>query len=262
MKKRKNLMFIGVIIILTLVIVLYFMFKGSSLSGESDTVKQLYTYLGSNDLQVCAGLVNYGDKEITVDDISNDMKICMAYSLVDSNDVVEVKIDKSKKNNTCSVKDGVVFATDNYEDDICTVTKVDEILINNKYKEMYGKDIENSEKFQYDNSTICYYVEDEGYYCGLSETYTATIGAEPHTYRTIKKVVEGKDELVIYDYFLRVINDECYENYTTDTKNDKCTKKYNGNVKYNFLKKYGTEYKHTFKKAGESYYWVSSVPVK
>ena len=48
-------------------------------------------------------------------------------------------------------------------------------------------------------------------------------------------------------------------------KNSSCTSEFKSNSKinYNFLKKYGTLYKHTFKKADkDSYFWVESEPVK
>ena len=72
-------------------------------------------------------------------------------------------------------------------------------------------------------------------------------------------------ELIIYDYFLKVINDECFTSYMDTTKNDKCSTNYseltNKDMTYKFLKKNGTLYKHTFKKDGKSYYWISSKPV-
>ena len=108
-------------------------------------------------------------------------------------------------------------------------------------------------------SKICYYDEDN-YYCGLSEKYTYTIGAEPHTYRTIKSAYKKGDEIVIYDYFLRTINDDCFTSYMKDEKNETCGKALENKkeVDYKFLKKYGTRYVHIFKKSGDSYYWVSS----
>ena len=129
---------------------------------------------------------------------------------------------------------------------------------------MFGSDISEYKQFQYDGATICY-VKDDAYYCGLSETFTYSIGAEPHTYRAIKDAYKKGDELIIYDYFLKVINDECFTSYMDTTKNDKCSTNYseltNKDMTYKFLKKNGTLYKHTFKKDGKSYYWVSSKPV-
>ena len=64
----------------------------------------------------------------------------------------------------------------------------------------------------------------------------------------------------MYDYFLKVINDECYTSFMTNDKNDKCSKKYDNkkNIDYNFMKRYGVVYKHIFQKDGDNYYWVSS----
>ena len=76
----------------------------------------------------------------------------------------------------------------------------------------------------------------------------------------IKDSFKKNDEIIIYDYFLKVINNECYTSYVKDSKNDKCTKalENNKNVDYKFLKKYGTKYKHVFKKDNNVYHWVSS----
>ena len=182
---------------------------------------------------------------------------------VNKDDIEEVKIDKTKKGNICKLDDELIFATDNYEDKICTLTKLNKDEVNNEYKNMFGSDISEYKQFQYDGATICY-VKDDAYYCGLSETFTYSIGAEPHTYRAIKDAYKKGDELIIYDYFLKVINDECFTSYMDTTKNDKCSTNYseltNKDMTYKFLKKNGTLYKHTFKKDGKSYYWVSSKP--
>ena len=80
------------------------------------------------------------------------------------------------------------------------------------------------------------------------------------SYRTIKSAYKKGDEIVIYDYFLRTINDDCFTSYMKDEKNETCGKALENKkeVDYKFLKKYGTRYVHIFKKSGDSYYWVSS----
>lgn len=259
---KKNII-LGAIVLLIIIfiIVLILIFKGRSLDADSELVTELYTYLGNNDLEVCSGLATYAEYEITFDDIENSMRICSAYSLLELDDSSMLKVDKAQKNNTCSVGENITFATDNYEDDVCTLTKVSSDEINSKYKEMYGKDIESYDPFQYNETTICYY-EDGFYYCGLAEEYTATFGGEPHTFRTIRNVTQSDNEIIIYDYFLKVINNECYTSYVGSTLNDTCSEKYDADAEmdYSFLKKYGTLYKHTYQKSGDSYYWVSSEP--
>ena len=61
---------------------------------------------------------------------------------------------------------------------------------------------------------------------------------------------------------LKVVNNECLTSFTGNTKNDECSTDYNEDTKinYSYLKKYGTRYKHTFKKSGDDYYWVKSEP--
>mgnify|MGYP000180690052 CR=1 FL=1 len=82
--------------------------------------------------------------------------------------------------------------------------------------------------------------DEDNYYCGLSEKYTYTIGAEPHTYRTIKSAYKKGDEIAIYDYFLRTINDDCFTSYMKDEKDETCGKALENKkeVDYKFLKKY------------------------
>ena len=262
-KKQTILIIVLAIIVITLGIIL-FIKKGIPLNSNSSVVTESYSYLGNNDLQKCGGLVTYSKDEVTNKNLSEETKICLAYNKVNKDDIEEVKIDKTKKENICKLDDKLIFATDNYEDKICTLTKLNKDEVNNEYKNMFGSDISEYKQFQYGGATICY-VKDDAYYCGLSETFTYSIGAEPHTYRAIKDAYKKGDELIIYDYFLKVINDECFTSYMDATKNDKCSTNYseltNKDMTYKFLKKNGTLYKHTFKKDGKSYYWVSSKPV-
>ena len=259
---KKNIIIGLIVLVIVIILIVVFIFvRGKSLDTDGELVTEVYNYIGNNDLEVCAGLATYADEAVEYDDLENAMRICNAYSQLKLDETSMLKIDKTQKNNTCSIGENITFATDNYEDDICTVTKISSNEVNNKYKEMYGKSIETYEQFQYNDTTICYY-EDGFYYCGLAESYTTTIGGEPYTYRSIKNVTEKGDELIIYDYFLKIVNNECFTSFTGDKTNDTCSENYNEDedMTYNFLKKYGTLYKHTFKKNGDSYYWVSSIP--
>ena len=261
-KTKKNIITsIVILVILITALIIVFVIKSKSLDPNSDLVTEIYSYIGNNDLEVCNGLATYAEDEVNYDKLDNSMRICTAYSLLELDDTAMLKIDKSQKNNTCSVGESITFATDNYEDDICTVTKISSAEVNAQYKKMYGKEIESYDQFQYNDTTVCYY-EDGYYYCGLAEEYTTTFGGEPHTFRSIKSATKEDDQIIIYDYFLKVVNDECYTSYTGETKNDKCSENYSEDteITYNFLKKYGTLYKHIYQKSGDSYYWVSSSP--
>ena len=76
----------------------------------------------------------------------------------------------------------------------------------------------------------------------------------------IDKYEANNNELIIYEYYI----------YKDDTSNKVCD--YLGNclensssIDKNYLKQHKddfTEYKHTFKKSGNSYYWYSTEVVK
>lgn len=258
MKKNKKLIcLIGIVLILLIIIIVLFFKNGRPLSGKNKVVSELYSYVGKNDLEKCGGLIAYDKEKVNVDKLSKETKICLAYTLID--DKEEVKLDKDKKNKTCTLDNEFVFATDNYEDDICTINKIKNADISSKYKNMFGEELKDPIDFQLDGANICYY-DNDNYYCGLSEQFTYTFGAEPHTYRAIKKAYKKGNKIIIYDYFLKTINDECYKYFTSDDKNDKCSKKLKDvkEVDYSFLKKYGSLYKHVFQKNGDTYKWVSS----
>lgn len=263
-KKTKKIIIFVLTLLFILIGILFIIFKEKSINSNSNLINDIYRYIGNNDLQVCSGLSAYNKEKVEFDDLKNTDRLCMSYSLIDKNKSSVVKVDKRKKNNTCSVSDGLVFATDNYEDDICTLSKIDAKIVEEEYKSVYGKSLEKHESFQYDNATICQYEKsDNSYYCGLSETFTHTIGAEQHTYRSIAKAKENGNKIIIYDYFLKTIDKKCYTSFTENVENSKCTNNYTDKINYKFLKKYGSYYKHTFEKdKDDNYYWVSSEPVK
>ena len=260
--RKKIRIILGIIILLLIIVFILFIIKKNKLNVSSKLTEELYSYVGGSKLEVCNGLSNYDKKEITFNDLENSVRICNSYELLDNTKKSIITLDENK-DNTCNLSDNIEFATDNYEDDVCTISKISSDIINDQYQKIYGKSIENYENFQYDATTICYY-EDGYYYCGLATSYTITIGSEPRTYRTIKDVQEQDNKIVIYDYFVKVENDECYTSYNDETKNDDCTKHYDSNKKinYSFLKKYGTLFKHTFEKNKDGYYWIKSEPVK
>lgn len=261
-KKTLLAILIILLIILVAVIIVWFLNR-NSLDTDSEIVTEAYSYIGNNDLEICSGLVAYADEVVEYDDLDNATRICQAYSLLDLDESSMVRINKSERNNTCSVSDNIVFATDNYEDEICTLTRVSGDLLNEQYRTMYGRDIESYDEFFYNDTTMCRYV-DGFYYCGLAENYTTTFGGETHTYRTIKSASENGDELVIYDYFLKTINSDCYTSFVGTNTIDACSEDYSNleDMTYGFLKEYGTLYKHTFKRSNDTYYWVKSEPAE
>ena len=254
-----------IIVILVLVVILlvaYRIFYGKSLATDDKLVKELHSYLMPDDLNNCDGLSNYADKKITSKDLTDNVKLCLAYQKASVKDAEVEEYDKTKKKEICKVDD-MIFGL---EEDAkkCSVAKVKKDIIDDAYYKLFGENIKSKDAFNYDNMHICY-LKDDYYYCGRSETYTYIIDGTTAIYRIIDSSVEKGSTITIYDYFLKINNNECYTNYTTLDKNDDCTKNYTKDTKidYNFMKKYGAKYKHIYKKdKNGTYYWVSSTPVK
>ena len=268
MSKNKN--FFKLLILILVIGIVVTMVKWISNKNRyqvnDNKTKELYAYFNSEDLESCNGLFNYSDKVINYDSIDNKTKLCLAYKNSDIKKAEQLTVEKDKKGKkdkneklTCTF-DNMIFRVNDDEKE-CSYTKINKDIINDTYNKIYGKDIEDIESFQLDNLHICY-LKDESIYCGLSETFTYVLGSDIDIYRVIEKTVEKSSEIEIYDYFIKVTDEKCYSYYTTNQENSECTKKLTNKIKYNFMKKYGTLYKHTFhKNENGSYYWVSSEPI-
>lgn len=258
MKKKNIILMVIAVFILLGIIIAFLIINGLPVSSNSKLVKELYSYVGSSDLSLCGGLVAYSDNEVKSEDLSEEVKFCLAYTSLNS-DSSKVTLSKEKKENVCNLTKDKIFATDNYEDDICTLDKVSKDTLNEKYQDMFGSSIGEYIDFSLDGVSICYY-NDDAYYCGLKKEYTYTFGAEPHTYRVIKSSYKKGDKVIIRDYFLKVIDNECFSSYMERNELETCSKNILNidDMNYKFLRKNGITYEHTFKKGTYGYYWVSS----
>lgn len=263
-KKYSLTLLIVLLIITTILLVIVKVTLGGNIKTENKLVKSLYSYVSNDEIEKCGGLLFYNDEKVTKEKLTDDQKVCLAFIKTTTLKGEKITLNKEKSDNICTLEKGKIFATDNYEESKCSIQKykIDEILKTSK--KIFGEEITLKDSFMLDNYNICYLVDDY-YYCGLSETFSFTIGNESYVYRVINKAVEkGKDEIIIYDYFLKITNDLCYPTFTSNKENKRCTEKYNANkVNYKFVKKYGTKFKHVFKKLDNSddYYWLSSEPV-
>ncbi len=235
--------------------VIGFIFFNKSTLKNDELTNELYSYLGTNELDICGGLISYSKKEIKASDIKEEHKVCLAYYMLRESAIEETISGDDK---TCLLNGEFAFAS---KDKSCTLDKININDINSKYQEMYNESIKDKPIFSYDTSHVCYYSNDY-YYCGLKEEYTYAYGLDDKTYRQIKTVKTKKDSLVIYDYFLKVKNNECYMDFLDIKQNESCTKALKKEVSPYFLKKYGSVYKHTFKNVNGSYYYEKSELVK
>ena len=234
------------------------------LNPSDKRVEGVYNYFNFKTIGTCEGQLNYTDKKITYKDVSLETKNCIAYqnANIPKDKIVTETYEGTKKKETCT-HDGMVFRK-NADSNECVVNKIEKEYLEKSYKKIFGKDLEDSEMFYTDNLNICY-LKDDYYYCGLAETYTLIFANPSSINRVIDKVYKKGSSMIVYDYFLKIEADKCYTNYTTTEADSDCSSEYAKNKKEDikFIRKYGTYYKHTYKKAADgSYYWVSSEPVK
>ena len=246
------------LLLISIIITVFILNKTKRIDPNSKQVSELYTYLGSNDPNYCEGIITYDSKKITYTKIKDKIKVCNAFINSSEDDIDIIKIDKTKKNNNCTIGN-VTFATEKTDDDVCTVQRIKTKKLKETYKKIYGKEMNNTKSFDLNSTTICY-PDNDYYYCGLKEKFTYIIGAETKTYRNITK---KHDYLYIYDYFIKTEDNECYLDFKTNKSNPKCSKnlKDNKKIDYSFIKMNGKKYKHTFKKINKNYSWVSSEPL-
>ena len=267
-KDKKNsdkvlLILVILLVVLSIVLVTVKIISGKSLDTDSKTITELYNYFSTEDLSNCNGLFNYASGLVNYDTIDSDTRLCLAYQKSDLvNNLEASTITGEKKEDVCIYSD-MRFKKDDDSND-CTISIIDKDVIASTYKKIFGKDIEENETFKSDGFHICYLNEDK-YYCGLSESFSYKLGSESYIYRVIQKATEKGSKIEIYDYFIKVKDNICYNNYTTNLQNEKCNEAYKNNqdIDFNFLKSYGTKYKHIYSKNKDgSYSWVSSEPIE
>lgn len=255
------LVLIVILVVITIILLAVRIFVGKSIDTEDKLIVELHNYFNTENLSDCEGLFTYSDKRVDINNTSGEAMLCLAYQKADLKGAEEQTITAEKKKETCTYED-MVFRTDD-NSNTCTITVIDKKVLDESYKKLYDKEIKNADNFRTDNFHICYLSGDK-YYCGLSETFSYTIGSESYLYRVMERAVKKGSRIEIYDYFVKITDNICYANYTTATKNEKCTKAYTkeDDINFEFLKTYGTKYKHVFTKNSEgSYSWVSSEPI-
>lgn len=267
---KKMIVVMSVVIFITIAILCIIkLYNKDNINVDSPLITELHSYFNSEGLKQCDGLFNYSDDLVDYDKVSSDIRLCTAYHKIDDSKIETKTMEKEKKSDLCK-KDGMVFRSDESKDK-CTYQVIKKELIDDEYKKIFGKEIENNKEFKADDTHICY-LKDDYYYCGLSEVFTYTLGNESTIIRNISNAKEEGSEIIIYDYFIKLSGDTCYKNYTTQVINKSCSSAYkdkygndNNKIDYKFLQKYGTKYKHIYKRAtkdkNSTYYWVSSKPL-
>ncbi len=261
-KEDKVLILLIIILIgLTLFLIITNIVRGRNLNPESDLVAELHNYFNTDDLTNCDGLFNYVNKPIKNSDVATATKLCMAYQKSEIKEPETETLKRLEKSEICQNDDGMVFrVTDDTEE--CTVSKIDRNIIDDTYKKLFGEDIKDNKEFKADNTHICYLKGDK-YYCGLSETFSYTFGNESTIYRVLNKAIKKGREVYLYDYFIMETNNICYKDYPSTIVNKECSDEFDEDkMDFEFMEKYATKYKHTYRKGKDgNYYWVSSEPI-
>lgn len=258
-KSSKTILSISIITLIILIITCIFLLGDKKLDLNSQEVKNLYSYLGSENIYLCGGLNVYNTETTTLKDLNKDNTLCMAfYSL---KDLKQEKIKSNKTNKTkdkiCEVGNNIKFVADNK--DTCSYKTLTKEELNKNYRAIYGSNIKKYNNFAISNTETCY-LDEEIYYCGEGETYTYALSGEATIYRLIDKAIKQLNgDVTIYDYFLKISDNKCYTS-NNNLENSDCTKalKKQKEIDESFIKKYGKIYKHSYKKDKDITYWTKS----
>lgn len=262
--KKRAVIILGVILVIIVVILVIFL-GDKNLDLESNTVKNLYSYLGEVDIYHCGGLNQYSGDEVTYDSLSTENKMCMAYYELNEKDIIEKNVDFTSINDNdikiCEIGEGIRIAAKEGESK-CSYQSFSKSTLENAYKKIYGKSLPDEEQFYISSNEACY-LEGENYYCGEAETFIYSLTPEATIYRLVNKAVEKmNDDIVITDYYLRISDNKCYSSSNSDDEISSCSAELtndNINIDSEFVSKYGAIYEHTYKKdANDNYYWYSS----
>lgn len=229
---------------------------------NSEEVKKLYNYILKENSEI--ETYAYQSKKITVNELDNDTKLCTVLSNLEDKDADDKKTIQ-----------GVAGKLNQFFYNQSTIDKkVNEIFgtkVNLKYKSI--DDIATMTDYTYENNQ---YVKSEIQQGGGD--YPA------HTVEYIVKAEKDNDELMIYDKFCYLCDnqDAAYDIYNGSDKNEVFAKRISGEKIYfqvhdrdeklnkkvidNIEKIVGKQvltYKHTFKKNSDgNYYWYSTEPLK
>ncbi len=264
--KQKVVYIILAVICILVIGIACFIISDKKLNLDSKTINKLYNYLGSTDIYHCGGLITYGDKTITNSDLSLENTLCMAYYNLDGETISSGNFKVTGKNSNnlevCKIGEDATLATSDDKKEKCYYSTFNKDSLNKAYNDLYGKNIDDYTKFSIASDKICV-LDKENYYCGVAENFNYYLAPDATIMRLKNKAIKKHNgDIVIYDYFLKIADNKCYSSNTTTEENTNCTNNIPtdiNNIDAEFVKKYGTLYKHTFKAAkNDEYYWLQS----
>lgn len=262
--KKKILVVLGIVVVIIVIFLVIFL-GDKPLKLDDPQVTELYSYLGEVDIYHCGGLNSYTGEEVKYDTLSDENKLCMAYYKLDNKQIKTDSHEVTAKNDNdieiCEIGEGIRLAAEEGENS-CEYQIISSTDLKEAYSAIYGKELPDDSSF-YINGTEACYLNGEEYYCGEAETFVYSLTPEATIYRLMNKASEKLNEdIVITDYYLRISDNKCYGSNDSEDEISACSEALeNDSVEINeeFVQKYGTLYKHTFKKNNDdNYYWYSS----
>jgi hypothetical protein len=224
--------------------------------NNNPIINELYSYLGSDNLNMCGGPIVYNGEYIDQSLLKMEYKLCNVYRFLENKENYKVEVTKNK--NYCLI-DGIKFLS---ADGVCLLTKFETNDITHVFNKVYGVPISEYIDFTIYDNKLCHYYNSE-YYCGyIKDNDEITINLSKQYLRKIINVKEKGNLIEIYDIFLSIDNSKCYDNIVNEREIPECSNELN-NFEYNkLLSKYGVKYVHKFEKSSQYYSWISSEPFK
>lgn len=261
MNKEKSLLFLIIVMGISLVGVIIYMFLYTNINLSDDLVSELYSYIGNDQISNCNDPLFYESGIVNREESDSSALLCNAYlQLTNSLETVEIE---ENEEGSCSI-DALLLVTD-YNSDVCTATKFSLDTIKDVYFSIYGQTLTEYVSFELSNDKICEYNAEDGfYYCfNASDEMTVSL-VSSITYRLLKSAVKVYDgTFVIRDYFININDSNCYHDLANLNKHYTCTNYIvdNPDVQIDslFMRTYSGLYEHTFKSDDNGgYYWISS----
>lgn len=260
--KKVASLFMVIVLTISLLGILIYMFFYTNISLTGDTVTELYSYLGNDKITNCADDLFYLSSGASYSTMDSESLLCNAYLYVEDSGV-EVEIEEGDEEGICSI-DTLLLATD-YESDICTALQYNIETLSDAYYTIYGETLTSYDSFSLSNGTVCSFNEDDGYYYCYSSAEEITISLSSDiTYRLLKSAVDVYDgTIVIRDYFLNISDSTCYADIANTNKNYDCTSYIEEfsdlQIDNDFMKSYSGLYEHTFEQdENGDYHWIST----
>lgn len=262
MKKKINFSRIAIIVLVFLIIfLLSLVFKRNNILDLNEPiVQELYAKLNNANTEYCDGFAFYAEK-LDHKSLGQEQMLCLAYTNLDSKDIVQDSLTKVKKKDYCELASDQRFSLDK-EGKVCSTSTFNANELAVEYEKLFGSNLTENADFALSGTLQCYYQEESNVYtCGSPTIQTIEVGWGPITYRMLTNAIEEEEKILLYDYLVVINNNLCYKDNYGSKENVKCSNALSitETIDNKFIKQYGVRYVHTFVEDQDgNYFWESS----